>query len=87
MARPEKQRSQTLDEAVAQLKRDPSHPVRARVDNLDVELRAVPSDQGQEPAEDVMCGAGPWQGESTEELLRIIHEGRKLDEPPPLRRP
>jgi hypothetical protein len=41
VATPEKQRPTTLDEAVIQLKRDPSSPVRARVGELDVELRVV----------------------------------------------
>jgi hypothetical protein len=41
VATPEKQRPTTLDEALAQLKRDPDHPVRARVGDLDVELRVV----------------------------------------------
>ena len=38
MARPEKRIPGTLEEAVAQLKRDPSHPVHARVDGLETEL-------------------------------------------------
>ena len=41
MATPEEKRPTTLDEAVIQLNRDPSSPVRARVGDLDVELRVV----------------------------------------------
>src|SRR3954464_14199672 len=47
MSRPEKLIPPSLEEAVAELKRDPSHPVHARVDGLDVELRVVPSNETQ----------------------------------------
>lgn len=77
MATPEKQRRTTLDEAVAQLERDPSHPVRARVGELDVEIRVVSGGiQAQAGLGDLMAAAGPWEGESTEELIRILREGR-----------
>ena len=77
MATPEKQRQTTLDEAVAQLKRDPNHPVRARVGELDVEIRVVSGGQRDQPGlGDLMAAAGPWEGESTEELIRILREGR-----------
>jgi hypothetical protein len=77
VATPEKHRPATLDEAAEQLKRDPNHPTRARIGELDVELRVV---SGSVPAKpglgDLMAGAGPWEGESTEELIRILREGR-----------
>lgn len=77
VATPEKQRQTTLDEAVAQLKRDPNHPVRARVGELDVEIRVVSGGlQDQTGLGDLMAAAGPWEGESTEELIRILREGR-----------
>ena len=59
-----------LDEAVAALKRDPSHPVLARVDGLTVELRAV-EEPGQVPrksAAEVFREVGQWEGERGEEL-------------------
>ncbi len=43
------------------LKPDPSHPVHARVDDLDVELRAVPHRRRQEPGlGSRMAALGPW---------------------------
>jgi hypothetical protein len=73
----EEQRPTTLDEALAQLKRDPDHPVRARVGELDVELRVVGGGvQAQAGLGDLMASAGPWEGESTEELIHILREGR-----------
>ena len=59
-----------LDEAVAALKRDPTHPVLARVEGLTVELRAV-HEQAQvkrESAADIFREIGPWEGETGEEL-------------------
>jgi hypothetical protein len=77
VATPEKRRSATLDEAVAELKRDPNQPVRARVGELDVEIRVVSGgDQVKAGLGDLMAAAGPWEGESTEELIRILREGR-----------
>lgn len=67
----------TLEEAVAQLKRDPTHPVRASVDGLTVEVRAVPEPEGARSAADVFAGLGPWAGESTEEILRLLAEARR----------
>ena len=76
----------TLDEAVAELRRDPLHSVHARVDGLDVELRVVSADERPAMAEDMLSGAGPWLGETTEEILRAMQEFRRGDrrEPPRL---
>lgn len=77
MATPGKQRQATLDEAVARLQRDPNHPVRARVGELDVEIRVISGGQrDQTGLGDLMAAAGPWEGESTEELIRILREAR-----------
>jgi hypothetical protein len=76
----------TLAEALAQLKREPNHPVRARVDELDVELRVVgagvPAATG---LGDLMAAAVPWECETTDELIKILREGREAGgsaEPP-----
>ncbi len=59
MARPRKHIRKTLEEAVAELKRDPSHSVQARVDGLEIELRLVPSAATSPPPDDIFNGAGP----------------------------
>jgi hypothetical protein len=86
VATPESLRPATLDEALAQLKRDPSRPVRARIGELDVEMRVIAGGvQGQPGLGDLMAAAGPWEGESTEELIGILREGRDAggsSEPP-----
>lgn len=78
MATPEKQRPNTIEEAVAQLRRDPTHAVRARVDKMDVELRAMPApiEKGTRKLGSRMAALGPWLGESTEEILRLLREAR-----------
>ncbi len=78
MATPQHKIPKTLEEALAKLRDDPSRPVRAQLDELDVELRVVTA-QREEAAPglgDRMAAAGPWEGETTEELLRILREGR-----------
>ena len=79
MATPQTKIPTTLEEALARLKRDPIHPVRAHVDDLDVELRAVPFRRREGPGLGTrMAALGPWQGESTEEIIRILREGREV---------
>jgi hypothetical protein len=80
MARPEKQIPKTLEEAVAELKRDPSHPLRLAVNDVEVEIRLVAPTQ-QQTTDDLLNGA-TWYGESAEELVKLIRQGRELDEPP-----
>jgi hypothetical protein len=67
-----------LQAAVDALKRDPRSPVRARVGDMTVELRAVtePATEGTTAAE-IFDELGPWEGESTDELLSILHEARR----------
>ena len=66
-----------LDEALKALKRDPTQPVRARVDDeLTVEVRAVTDETaevqslapGEKSAADLFREIGPWEGERGEEL-------------------
>lgn len=76
MARPEQKRPGTLDEAVAELKRDTTRPVCARVDGLDVEMRAVGLVAAERRLGDRIAAAGPWEGESTAELLAFLRKAR-----------
>jgi hypothetical protein len=75
-----------LDQAVEALRRDPTQPVRARVDDdLTVEVRAVPAiDEGvrrlaagEKSAADVFREIGPWEGETLEELLELLGDARR----------
>jgi len=68
--------TRTLEEAVEQLKRDPSTPVRAAVDGLTVEVRAVPPVSGMESAADLLAAIGPWAGETTDEILAWLNAAR-----------
>ncbi len=77
MSRPEKLIPPSLEEAVAELKRDPSHPVHARVDGLDVELRVLPSNETHPGAGSRLAAIGPWEGIALDELDRILREGRE----------
>ena len=77
MSRPEKLIPSSLQEAVAELKRDPSHPVHARVDGLDVELRVLPSNETSLGLGSQLAAIGPWEGIALEELDRILREGRE----------
>jgi hypothetical protein len=78
MATPQTRISTTLEQALARLKSDPVHPVRAQVEDLQVELRVVTVSKEETTLGlgDRMSAAGPWEGESTEELIRILREGR-----------
>lgn len=75
----------TLEEALEKLKRDPVHPVRAQIEDLQVELRVV--GKPEVPLGDFMAEGGGWKGESPEEILRILREARAAgtsSEPPKL---
>jgi hypothetical protein len=77
----------TIEDALAALKRDPTHPVRVHVDavDMDVELRAVATPAPEIPLGDFLAQGGGWQGESHDEILTILREGRKAGgskEPP-----
>lgn len=66
-----------LEEAVEELKRDPSRPVRAQVDDFDLELRAVGSKSRPVRLGDFLSSLGPWEGESTTELCARLKEARE----------
>lgn len=67
----------TLEQAMEQLKKDPTQPVRAQVGDLTVEVRAVTESPGGQTAGDVLASLGPWAGETTEELLALLAEARR----------
>ena len=77
MSRPEKVIPPSLEEAVAELKRDPSQPVHARVDGLDVELRVLPSNEIQPGVGTRLAAIGPWDDIALDDLVRILSEGRE----------
>lgn len=66
----------TIEEAVEQLRRDPTRPVRARVGELTIEVTAVTEKASGKSAASVFAEIGPWEGETTEELLAILAEAR-----------
>lgn len=53
----------TIEEAVEELKRHPTHPVRAHLPELDVEMRALPPETASRPLGDFLAALGPWEGE------------------------
>lgn len=78
MAGPENDRPTTLEEAVAELRRDSAHPARLVVEGIEIELRRPPEAsmiQGavdQSNLGDRIAAIGPWQGESTDEVVEIL---------------
>ena len=77
MSMPEKHFVPSLEDAVAELRRDPSHPVRARLEGLDVELRALPSNETNAGVGSRLAAIGPWEGIALDDLERILREGRE----------
>ena len=54
-----------LDEAIQALKRDPTHPVRVKVDEeLTVEVRAVGEEAPSKTIGDLLREIGLWEGET-----------------------
>jgi hypothetical protein len=66
-----------LQEAVAELKRDGSRPVRTRIDDLIVEIHVVQEPRTGQKAADLFGEIGPWEGESTEEIIGLLSEARR----------
>jgi hypothetical protein len=69
--------TKTLEEALQQLRGDPDHPVRARVEGMVVEVRVVAEPPPGRSAADVFAEIGPWQGESTEEIMTFLAQARR----------
>jgi hypothetical protein len=67
----------TLEDVVAQLRREPGHPVRAKVGDLMIEVRAVDGQDSGQSAADALANLGPWAGESTEEIFRVLADARR----------
>jgi hypothetical protein len=85
VATPGEKRAVTLADAVAQLKSDPARSVRLHVDDVDLELHLVGREHAAKGLGYFMAEGGGWQGESADEILRILHEARKsggVAEPP-----
>ena len=69
--------AKTIDEALQQLKREPGQPVRAMVEGLTVEVRVVPELPVSRSAAALFAEIGPWEGETTDEMLEFLAEARQ----------
>jgi hypothetical protein len=69
--------AKTIDEALQQLKRDPGQPVRAMVEGLTIEVRVVPDLPVTRSAAALFTEIGPWEGETTDEMLEFLAEARR----------
>ncbi|HET7538566.1 MAG TPA: hypothetical protein VFK05_01795 [Polyangiaceae bacterium] len=67
-----------LDEAIQALRRDPTHPVRVKVDDeLTVEVRAVEAPASAEKTlGELLREIGTWEGESGPELDALFARQR-----------
>jgi hypothetical protein len=66
----------TIEEALEELRRDPTRPVRTRMGDLTIEVRTVPEPGLRKSAADIFADLGPWEGETTEQLLAMLAEAR-----------
>jgi len=69
--------AKTLDEAFQQLKREPGQPVRATVEGLTVEVLVVPDLPVSRSAAELFAEIGPWEGETTDEMLEFLAQARR----------
>jgi hypothetical protein len=67
----------TLDDALQRLKREPGEPVRATIEGMTVEVRVVQDVPMVRSAADAFAEIGPWEGETTEEMLSLLAEARR----------
>jgi hypothetical protein len=69
VATPAHQRPTTLNEALVELRRDPEHPVRANIDELEIELRVIgkTADAGQGGPYDSLLLASAGTAEALED--------------------
>ena len=68
--------SNVIKNIVERLKPDPRHTLRATLNGLTVELRAVSETPDDRSAADLFAAVGPWAGETTEEILAILAKAR-----------
>ncbi len=66
-----------VEEAFAELRRDGSRPVRARVGDMTVEIHVVPDASSGKTAAELFRDIGPWDGESEEEIAELLAEARR----------
>jgi hypothetical protein len=69
--------AKTLDEALQRLKLEPGAPGRVTVDGMTVAVRVVPDVPTRRSAADTFAAVGPWEGETTEEMLKFLAEARR----------
>jgi hypothetical protein len=79
--------AKTLDDALRRLKLEPGEPVRATVEGLTVELRVVPGPPVGRSAADLFAQIGPWEGETTEEMLKFLADARRQGSQRPVDEP
>lgn len=75
--------ARALEAAFEQLRLEPDRPVQAEIGGLVVEMRLKP----RRSAADVFREIGPWEGESTTDLMQRLEEERRrggTKEPPRL---
>lgn len=66
-----------LHAAIEELKRIPSRPVQVRIDELEIEIRALEPKERPADLEMFLSDLGPWEGEPLDELLARLREARK----------
>ena len=67
----------SAEKAQAELQKSPNTPVRARLRELNVEIRIVDRKQREQQLGDLLTSLGPWTGESAEELSLLLTKSRK----------
>jgi hypothetical protein len=68
---------ETIDQALVRLRKNPGYPVRARVDDIEVEISVVDRSSRPERLGERMAALGPWSGETEAELVELISEARR----------
>ncbi len=68
---------ENIEEAVAELKRHPAKTVRAACGDFAVELRAISPPAATARLGDSLASLGPWEGETTEELISRLRQARE----------
>lgn len=69
--------SKSIQQALDELRAEPEKPVQVTVDGLTVEVRVVHDLADDTPLSAVFAEIGPWEGESTEEIMQFFREARR----------